>query len=190
MPMQNNYEVAKKIADRNWDSISDGMPSDLEQKAESLIQDLKTSHSTLLEKLDKLYTYMDELYTYVAKFTPCQKGCSFCCYNEVSVSLLEAEYIEKHTGIKRSFNLDIKDFPGTPCPFLKYSACSIYKHRPFVCRRHVALSDDPGWCRYDVPTQYEFPHIRFSPVEQSYAFIIVSSGTTSTCDIRQAFSQK
>jgi uncharacterized protein len=189
MPMLDKYECAKKIADRNWDSIADEMPSILEQKAESLFQNLKTCHNTLFEKLDTLYTFMDELYTYVAKFTPCKKGCSLCCYNEVSVSLLEAEYIEKHTGIKQSVNLDINDFPGTPCPFLDNSACSIYEHRPFVCRRHVALFDDPVWCRYDVPTHYVFPHIRFSPVEESYAFIIVSSGTTSTCDIRQAFSQ-
>lgn len=188
--MKDDYEVAKKIADRNWDSIADGMPSDLEQKAQSLLQDLKTCQNTLFDKLDKLYIFMDELYAFVAKFTPCQKGCSLCCRNEVSVSLLEAEYIEKHTGIKQSLNLDIKDFPGPPCPFLENSACSIYKYRPFVCRRHVALFDDPRWCQYDLPNQYVFPHIRFSPVEQSYAFIIVSSGTTSTCDIRQAFSRK
>ena len=188
--MKDDYEVAKTIADRNWDNIAEGMPSSLEQKAERLFESLSAGKGTLFQKLEKLYIFMDELYTFVAKFTPCKKGCSLCCHNEVSVSLLEAEYIEKHTGIKQSFNLDIKDFPGTPCPFLNNGACSIYEHRPFVCRRHVALFDDPRWCQYDLPTHYVFPHIRFSPVEQSYALIVVSSGTVSTCDIRQAFSRK
>ena len=189
MSLKDDYEVAKNIADKNWDSIAEGMPSDLEQKAGSLIQELKTCPNTLFEKLEKLYTFMDELYSFVAQFTPCKKGCSLCCYNEVSVSLLEAQYIEKHTGIKQNINLAIKDFPGIPCPFLTDGACSIYEHRPFVCRRHVALFDNPKWCQYDLPVQYVFPHIRFSPVEESYAFIIVSSGITSTCDIRQAFSR-
>jgi len=189
MQVKDDYEIAKRIADRNWDNIAEGMPSSLERKAERLFESLSAGKDTLYEKLEKLYIFMDELYSFVGKFTPCKKGCSLCCYNEVAISLLEAEYIEKFIGIKQSLNLDTQNFRGTPCPFLEDGACSIYKYRPFVCRRHVALFDNPNWCQFDVDDQYVFPQIRFSKVEESYAFIIVSSGAISTYDIRQLFAK-
>ncbi len=184
----NGYENAKNLADKNWDSIASEMPPELEQKAEKLIQELRTSPNNLFDKLKNLYVYMDELYSFVAKFTPCKKGCSLCCHNEVSISVLEAEYIEKYAGIKQNTNLTIKDSSGTPCPLLVDGACSIYQYRPFVCRRHVALFDDPKWCKHDLPIEYVFPQIRFYPVEESYAYVVVSSGITTTHDIRQVFS--
>jgi Fe-S-cluster containining protein len=187
--VKEDYEVAKTIADRNWDNIAGGMPSSLERKAERLFKSLSAGKGTLFQKLEKLYIFMDELYSFVGKFTPCKKGCSLCCYNEVFISLLEAEYIEKSRGITQSLNLDRKHFRGTPCPFLEDGACTIYNHRPFVCRRHVALFDNPKWCQFDVDDQYVFPQIRFSKVEESYAFIVVSSGDTSTYDIRQLFAK-
>ncbi len=35
---------------------------------------------------------------------------------------------------------------GTSCPFLRDSACSIYAHRPTVCRTLLNLDDDALLC--------------------------------------------
>lgn len=187
--LKDDYETARAVAEKNLDMIKKQMPLDLARREEALFERISVPNESPLDKLEKLYMFMDYIYVFVGKFTPCQKGCDHCCYIKVSISSLEAEYIEKTSGIRQTKNLSKEDYFGIPCPFLDNHICSIYKCRPFVCRRHVALFDDPRWCQLDLCKKYNFPRIEFSEVERSYRFILHCAADVSLCDIRQLFSE-
>ena len=69
----------------------------------------------------------------------CRKGCSFCCLNPVrSVTRDEVELLKAvDTGIRNQ---------GAGCPFLIDNACSVYEHRPSICRTLFVVSD-PQFCQ-------------------------------------------
>jgi Fe-S-cluster containining protein len=185
--MNEDYEATKRVAEENLARIKILMPPDLAMREEAIFEKFVASKESCIEKLNKLYILVDDLYGFVGKFIPCRRGCNYCCYIEVSISSLEAKYIESNLGIRQTRNLDKKDFFGTPCPFLIQGDCAIYQYRPFVCRRHVALFDNPKWCQLDLCNEYTFPNIRFSEVEKSYSLIVSESGDISLYDIRQLF---
>lgn len=79
----------------------------------------------------------------------CQKGCSQCCYVELSVFSIEAENIKtwfQQLSTQEREDLKIKlksqqdqklNFFGEitePCCFLKEDKCLIYDVRPLICR--------------------------------------------------------
>lgn len=68
----------------------------------------------------------------------CKKGCSHCCHVPVLVTAVEAFYIQEKTGIEANIVKRKKEKcrvpDGSPCPFLKNDACSIYEYRPIACR--------------------------------------------------------
>ena len=125
--LNNDYRRARRAAEKNRDRIISQIPPDLDQREEALFMRLSTPKESSLEKLQKLYVLMDDLYAFIGKFIPCRKGCSDCCYIEVSVSSLEAQYIENNSGVRQFPNLDRKDLFGSACLFLDNSTCSIYK---------------------------------------------------------------
>jgi len=187
--IDDDYKAAEKIARENFRKIASQLPRSLAIREEGIFKTLKLSVESPLGQLEQLYTLMDDLYSFFSQYTPCRKGCCYCCYIEVSVSSLEAEYIERKTGIKRVLNSGIREIRGTPCPFLDNGTCSIYQYRPFVCRRHNALFDNPRWCNLDLYDRYKFTQVRFSEVEKSYQLILVTSGS-SLMDIRQLFQRR
>jgi Fe-S-cluster containining protein len=97
----------------------------------------------------------------IAPFTPCAKGCSACCHNPAIISELDAILIAKATGTpvatpRRMFDVAagkearrdyLSHYAGVPCAFLKDSLCSIYEHRPVVCRVHHSLEESPAGCQ-------------------------------------------
>ncbi len=180
-----DYNIAQKIAENNARMIKKGIPHSFLKREEALVDNFKLKE-TPLEKLEELYIFMNELYAFVGQYTPCRKGCNRCCYMEVAVSDVEAEYITKFTGIRQTPYMSEFEYLGTPCPFLEESGCSIYEHRPFVCRRHVALFDDSKWCRIDLADKYKFTQMRFSGIEDAYKYIVNTSRST-IIDIRQLF---
>lgn len=90
-------------------------------------------------------------------FVPCIKGCNACCYQRVTISTLEAEYIGYKTGIRPRRVMPgapVKPIgafgKGTPCTFLSSSGeCSIYDARPYTCRNYVTLDVDSLLCQAD-----------------------------------------
>jgi Fe-S-cluster containining protein len=185
---EEQLEIAQENARRNFEQITSRIPPRLAQKEEALLEKFSKRRGNPLTKLRALYEFMDELYAFINQFTPCKKGCDFCCKYEVSISELEARYIEDVAKIKRLKSLLPKlDFHGTPCPFLKGGACSIYKCRPFVCRRYVSLCQTPTWCHPDRSNTAKFALPRFSEVDKSFELIRQESGFTERADIRQVF---
>jgi Fe-S-cluster containining protein len=185
-----DYEVAMRIALKNRSDIIEQIPSNLANREERLVETISKASDTPLGRLERLYVFMDELYSFVAKYTPCKKGCSHCCYYEASIPAIEAEYIEKCLGIKRNLypSPKVSTYFGTACPFLKDNSCVVYEYRPFVCRGHVALFDNTKWCGLDVSSSYIFPRINFAEVNRCHSLIVSDSGSDQLYDIRQLFT--
>lgn len=111
---------------------------------------------------------MDEIYTCVTKDSPCGKGCHQCCHYNVSISGLEAQYIQKTTKSKISHQrVGASDFHGEACPFLVEGNCSIYDSRPFVCRRHHSMNSSSDWCNIDIANTYKFTRVEFSEIKKA-----------------------
>ena len=75
--------------------------------------------------------------------TACSSGCSHCCHVGVLVPRSEAKLIAKAIGRKLTEPAEKRDmeragqetmFLGTACTFLVDNKCSIYAHRPMMCR--------------------------------------------------------
>ena len=111
-------------------------------------------------KVIRLRRIADEASKAIAPFTPCAKGCSACCHNPAIISELEAMLIAQSTGTpaatpKRIFDLSAgaearreyhSHHAGVACAFLKDGLCSIYVHRPSVCRLQHSLEDSATGC--------------------------------------------
>src|SRR5688572_2304374 len=84
----------------------------------------------------------------------CKKGCSWCCYQRVSVNAPEAIRIIAYLRSKldpgqfeavadriraaaartRGLSREERFHPSYPCPLLSDGACSVHEVRPMVCR--------------------------------------------------------
>lgn len=112
---------------------------------------MQSSNLPVTALVSRFYSVVDTYMNQIHKFSVCRKACGCCCRQKVDISLLEAAYIQKKTGIA------IKDNPGqdglnmmeikTYCPFLDQETelCKVYEFRPLVCRTY-AVFDDPALC--------------------------------------------
>ena len=121
---------------------------------------LVESAEPLDRKVIRLRHIADAAAKVIAPFTPCAKGCSACCHNPAIVSEVDAMLIAQATGTPLSSPRELFDvaageearrkyvsrYAGVPCTFLKDSICSIYAHRPVVCRVHHSLEDTAAGC--------------------------------------------
>src|SRR5262245_14124843 len=121
---------------------------------------LVESPEQLDRKVIKLRKAADEVAGVIAPFTPCAKGCSACCHNPALINEVEATLIDQATGVKATAPQRIIDlaagaearnayfapYAGVACAFLKDGACSIYKHRPVVCRVQHSIENSASGC--------------------------------------------
>ena len=129
---------------------------------------------------------MDQFYGYIDKFTPCKKSCSACCYYQVTISEVEVLHIENCYNISRKkVPIPKINIQGTPCCFLNNDLCSVYKARPFVCRRHIILAADNRWCAHDC--EHKFPMLSFVKIDTSYDVIVQQLKSQKLYDIREVF---
>lgn len=169
----------------------DSLPESLKKREDEFFIKIEKSQLSHLKKLEKLYSFMDVLYNHVNKYTPCIKGCSYCCSYDVTISNIEIQFIEKNNKKvkrKKQFNTDSKGV-GTPCLFLKNGVCSIYESRPYVCRRHVMLTPDNRVCTEDNAHKHELQLLAWSELDKSYDFIRAVSGSNKLHDIRDVFKK-
>jgi Fe-S-cluster containining protein len=107
--------------------------------------------------MEMLYKYVDKVMEHISPLSVCQSGCSNCCKLNVSVSIMEAEYIESKTGHK--YNRKAREFTQqrrgensgkllSNCPFLNVNTrtCSIYEYRPLSCRMFLTF-DSADHCK-------------------------------------------
>jgi len=120
----------------------------------------------------------------------CRRGCSMCCSQMFSISLVEAAYISRamkalpdeererlrasaREYVSRARALTSVDDeqddegitpkPGArlPCPALKDDACSIYNARPIICRKWGIPVFNPK-----KPLEIQACHLNFQPGEE------------------------
>ena len=98
------------------------------------------------EDLKKIFDYQKE-------YLFCKKGCSLCCeQGDYPLSQIEFEYLMEYfikldDDTKTLINQNIKKIKEInedlySCPFLINHSCSVYSHRPFVCRTFGVLTED------------------------------------------------
>jgi len=186
MELTETAESAKATSLRNTKRVQTTCPSHLLKKEEHLRKRIRKVLGTPIDKLDELYKAMDEIYTFVGAFAVCRAGCSACCHISVTISKTEVMYIEQKTGHLAHPPIPKQNFFGKPCPFLKEDKCSIYAHRPFVCRRHVSMAKTATWCAIERCNEITLTQPRFSEVDKSYEDI-VALPVPQLVDIRQVF---
>lgn len=185
--IEKKHEAAKDFALSKIIVINREVPSAVKNKEENLLEKIIRIKGNSLRKLIFLYESMDEIFSYVSKHTVCERGCSHCCHGEIVVSDLEIEYLVKHTKAKK-FKSHHNPASLDPCPFLVSDKCSIYQHRPYVCRKHVSVTNSADWCKPDLAFKYELPLLRLSGVDKAYAKINFKSWDDfKVSDIRSIF---
>ena len=76
-------------------------------------------------------------------FICCKKGCSLCCekgdypISELELKYLMQGYMSLENELKIQIQNNFKNIKrGEVCPFLHNKECTIYSHRPIICRVH------------------------------------------------------
>ena len=138
----------KKFRDKSDLQTLPDIPIHFMETLKRLFHDLQFTNESKLRKLEKIYVFLDEFGKFVSEFSVCSKGCAYCCYIAVSVTDLEAAFIEEQIGRKRKLPEGMPSVNSSQkCPFLnKNSECAIYHCRPVHCRTFHTL-DDPKYCR-------------------------------------------
>lgn len=160
----------------------------LDIEDQELFVRFKTSKYKPLVKLKKLFDFVDEIFSYILPFTPCKKGCSNCCNIPVAMTALEAEYISINEKIKpRNPNKNKRKNYSVSCPFLVGGCCSIYKSRPYVCRKFCTIDANFNSCNLGICSSSEYKGIRFSEIDKSFEHIVTTRNSLILYDIRQFF---
>ncbi len=124
-----------------------------------------TAYSKLIKNTDKTSESLS------AKHSPhmnCRSGCDLCCMN-YSILPIEFHYILEQlrkAGLKKNSSTDKEDAEG--CVFLINHTCSIYNHRPMICRTHglplLYTNDNYEWELSTCELNFrEFDYENFSP---------------------------
>lgn len=180
-----DYEESLAFSRKKYEQLSSQVTPRIQQREDSLLQKLQNSNLGRLKKLEFFFGEMDVIYDFLHKFTVCAKGCNHCCHYEIAITDLEVDYIKSKVKTKK-----LKFSPlGQSCPFLKKGICSIYEHRPFICRRHLSIADTSRWCKADICNDYSFPLIRLSEIDKCYGYLVGQQGMNSLKDIRRAFQK-
>jgi Fe-S-cluster containining protein len=109
----------------------------------------------------------------VAPQAACSDACDGCCYQPVSVTLQEAELISREIGVPLQTptewsTLPVMKYAGQPCPFLQDARCSIYQHRPMVCRLIFNMDADSLLCQMVPGARSQAPYADHSIYKELY----------------------
>lgn len=128
----------------------------------------------------------------VAAYGPhaaCTRGCSHCCHIPVAMSAAEARVLGKAIGrapVPSAHHTPIRvEGYSSPCPFLHDGACSVYAHRPTVCRTHLNLDVDDLLCRLIPGQAVPVPYLDTRAF--AVASLEIEPSRDAWADIRQWF---
>lgn len=120
----------------------------------------------------------------------CSTGCSHCCH--IPVKVFEAEAVQIGRAIGRRPNalpaqLDELHIEGyeSPCPFLQDHRCSIYAHRPAICRSHLNLDLDDLLCQLQPGMGVPVPYVDTRDIQ--FALVMGAGRHERVADLRQWF---
>jgi Fe-S-cluster containining protein len=109
----------------------------------------------------------------VAPQAACKDACDGCCWQPVSVTLEEAQLIARETGARMQMpsewsTLPVMKYAGQPCPFLQDARCTIYRHRPMVCRLIFNMDADALLCQMVPGARSQAPYADHSIYKELY----------------------
>jgi len=183
---------------RNVSKLSSRVPAALEKEQRGLTREVQRRQyaDNDVKALVLLYDYVDRVMALAKGTVACKHGCSACCHGEVALFQPEADLIAAKTG-RPAKTLAQERRQGTPytmttvpCPFLKNDACSIYAHRPMVCRTLVHFDTDNTLCQFEHRHNVTVPMIdrasTFAGVYEAYG-VILARRVGGAGDIREFF---
>ena len=170
----------------------DALPKRLVELEGSLPTDIARANASARSKIGKIYRLMDQIAEVRAPHVACAGECADCCRMNVSISGLEAKLIAEATRrkaatVEASIRHEQGRFVGVACPFLRDDLCTIYEHRPLVCRNHASFYPTAKWCMPEHSLRTDAPMVNFSGIDEAY--VAVSSGRDRMilADIRDFF---
>jgi len=92
------------------------------------MKDFKDSLTLYRELINTIDLHFEKVKQLQKDTMCCTKGCTSCCISDLTVCSIEAHYMKMEISNK-TFNENLND-----CIFLINNECSIYEHRPIVCR--------------------------------------------------------
>ncbi len=123
----------------------------------------------------------------------CSSGCSHCCHLAVMVPKSEAKLMAKAIGrqvTEPAEKLDLEGasdgtaFLGDPCTFLIGNRCSLYDHRPMMCRTLVNMDSVDTLCQIVKGIDVPVPYLNTVEMKAYFAYL---TQTEQFADIREWF---
>src|SRR5690554_4266888 len=104
------------------------------------------AYKQLRDNIDELSGKLHRQHT---EYMQCRKGCDLCCM-DYSILPVEYHYIKNELKKEKEFSVpERSEASSNGCIFLKNHECTIYKHRPVICRTHglplLFTNDDYEW---------------------------------------------
>jgi Fe-S-cluster containining protein len=131
--------------------------------------DVAAKSTTSAKRVLWLQKAGDALSAAYGSVSACKAGCAHCCHISVLITEAEAVQIGRAIGrrpAKLHEPIDEVAIEGyeSPCPMLgPDQLCTIYKHRPAVCRGHMNMDRDDLLCQLipgsPVPVPYLDPRL-------------------------------
>jgi Fe-S-cluster containining protein len=125
--------------------------------------------------------------------TACSSGCSHCCHLSVMVPRSEAKLMAKAIGRKLTEPAEARDmeqasqtaaYLGKACTFLVDSKCSIYAHRPMMCRTLVNMDSVDTLCRLVDGVEVPVPYLNTVILKGYFAYLTQAE---QFADVREWF---
>lgn len=194
-PLAPAPELAQSVAaaEGRRQAMLSNLPPELVAAEDALPATLARLNASPRVKLQRIYQVIDQIGQHTAGYVACRSGCADCCKMKAEISDLEAGQIAAHTGrtvakITRSIRHPVETYCGVPCPFLVEERCSIYEHRPRVCRQHVNFDTSAYWCAPSRSGGVEMPLVGLTGVDAAYQAVVSASSSAVSADIRDFFA--
>lgn len=184
--------AAEAAAARNMAAITDASMSVLED----LHQQLRVAQTPVVPagaKIIRLRHIAGEWSKVFSSKTACSSGCSHCCHLGVMVPRSEAKLMAKAIGRKLTEPAEALDmeqasqptaYLGAPCTFPVNNKCSIYVHRPMLCRTLVNMDSVDTLCRLVKDVEVPVPYLNTVILKGYFAYL---TQTEQFADIREWF---
>ncbi|HBL77578.1 MAG: hypothetical protein A2W90_03305 [Bacteroidetes bacterium GWF2_42_66] len=110
------------------------LPSRPETKIIVYICTMETNFEKYIALRNDIDRLSARLFTLHKKHVQCKKGCDLCCM-DYSIFPVEFHYIKNKLASEGMPSVSKPEDENT-CIFLKNHECTIYEHRPVICRTH------------------------------------------------------
>lgn len=185
-------EATKRRMEARRQELVEALPAELKAREDDLPMRIRADNASARVKLGRIYGLVDEFAVHRAGHVACKNGCADCCRMNVQISNMEAARIEAGTGLRarsltRSVQHDDGEYTGQACPFLEDNVCSIYEHRPFVCRNHASFDVDAYWCEPQRMQTTKLPMLELGGVKEALLSLLEQTKQPVLADIRDFF---